>query len=79
MTAQEHDPLVTLIEKEIDPMDEIDESELDGLDERFLRVLDALYHNAGIVASEDRASPTPEEDEDQAAIVEFLERLTDSH
>jgi len=79
MTAQDHDPLVTLtIEKEIDPMDEIDESELDGLDERALRMLDALYHNAGIVASEDPSPPTPEEVEGEAALAEFVKHLMDS-
>jgi hypothetical protein len=79
MTALDHDPLVTLIiEKEIDRMDEIDESELEGLDERHLRVLDALYHNAGIVASEDQAPPTAEELQEEAALAEFLRGLVDS-
>ena len=79
MTAQDHDPLVTLIiEKEIDRMDEIDESELDGLDDRCLRVFDALYHNAGVVASEDKSPPTAEERDDEAALREFVGRLMDS-
>ena len=59
-------------------MDEIDESELDGLDDRCLRVFDALYHNAGVVASEDKSPPTPEELEEEAALAEFVERLVDS-
>jgi hypothetical protein len=45
------------------------------MDETHLRVLDALYHNAGIVASEDMSPPTPEELEEVAALGEFLERL----
>jgi len=75
MNVDEHRQLATLIEKENERMDETDESETDGLDEKNLRLLDALYHNAGIVASEDPSPPMPHELEDEAALTAFMERL----
>jgi hypothetical protein len=78
MTADEHVPLVILIiEEEMEPMDETDESELDERVERHLRVLDALYHNAGIVASEDQSPPTSEERTEEAALSAFFQELID--
>jgi hypothetical protein len=75
MTVDEHVPLATLIEKEYERMDETDGPETDGLEEKNLRLLDALYHNAGIVASEDPTPLRPDELEDDEALKEFVERL----
>lgn len=78
MTAEEHVPLVIfIIDDDIDHMDETDESELEGPDEKHLRALDALYHNAGIVASEDGSPPTPEEQKEEAALAAFFRELID--
>jgi hypothetical protein len=75
LIGDQRDAVPLSIDKEIDRMDESDESEMGELDERDLRILDALYHNAGIVASEDPSPPTSEELEEEAVLARFLERL----
>lgn len=61
------------------PNDDVDEDELlDGLDETNLRLLDAVFYNAGIVASEDLAPPSANELEDEAALGRFVEALVRS-
>lgn len=58
------------------PLPELTDDELDdGLDERNLRLLDAVYHHAALIASEDPSPPTPEELAEEAALARRLERL----
>jgi hypothetical protein len=58
------------------PMDDSDDDLLaNGLDEANLRILDAVFHNAGIVAAEDPSPPTPEELAEEAVLAEFIDRL----
>jgi hypothetical protein len=52
---------------------------LDGLAEENLRILDAVFHEAGVIASEDPSPPTAEELDDEAAVGGFLRRLTASN
>ena len=74
MTTDAHNAFALLTEMEIERMDD-DDSEIDRLEERHLRVLDALYHNAGVVASEDPSPPTHDELKEEAVMAGFLERL----
>jgi hypothetical protein len=46
-----------------------------GLSEKNLRLLDAAFHDAGLLASEELGPPTPAEQADEAAIVRWLEGL----
>lgn len=48
---------------------------LDGLAEENLRILDAVFHEAGVLASEDPSPPTAEELEDEAAVAEFVRKM----
>lgn len=78
MTIDTHEAFALLTEMEMQRMDDSDDPEIDRLEERHLRVLDALYHNAGVVASEDLSPPTPDEVAGEAALAVFVERLTAS-
>ena len=76
MTTGEYDvPLAPSIEGAGEPVEDLEEMLTLGLDPRNLRILDALYHNAGLVASEDLSPPTPEELDDEACLAVFVERL----
>ena len=51
------------------------EGPVDGTSERNLRVLEAVYHEAALMASEDRSPPSPEELEDELAVAAHVARL----
>jgi hypothetical protein len=48
---------------------------VDGLSERNLRILEAVYHEAALAASEDMSPGTLEELEDELALAAHLQRL----
>ena len=48
---------------------------VDGLSERNLRILEAVYHEAGLAASEDMSPAGFEELEDELAVATHMERL----
>ena len=48
---------------------------IDGLALENLRILEAVYHEAALMASEDPSPPTSEELEDEAALAEFVREL----
>lgn len=48
---------------------------VDGSSERNLRILEAVYHEAAVIASEDPSPPTPDEIEDEVAIADVVARL----
>lgn len=48
---------------------------VDGLGERSLRILEAVYHEAALAASEDGSPGLLEELEDELAVAAHLERL----
>ena len=56
------------------PREEPDEP-IDGLAEKNLRILEAVYHEAALIASEDRSPLSPEEIEDDVALGDFVARL----
>ena len=52
------------------------EAELaEGLSEINLRLLDAAFHNAGLIASEDPSPPAPEEQDEIAALNRFVDAI----
>ncbi len=65
-------PIAPRPESTINEDDEIAE----GLSDTNLRLLDAVFHNAGLIASEDPSPLTPEEQEDIDALTRFVEKLT---
>jgi hypothetical protein len=48
---------------------------VEGLSERKLRILEAVYHEAALTASEDSSPGTLQELEDELAVAAHLERL----
>ena len=48
---------------------------VDGLAERNLRILEAVYHEAAVIASEDPSPPTLDEIDDDVAIAAVVARL----
>lgn len=58
------------------PMLDTDEFVTDDLDDTNLRVLEAVFHEAALIASEDITPSTAEEIMDEAALALFMERLT---
>ena len=48
---------------------------IDGLDPKNQRILEIVYHEAALMASEDPSPPSSEELEHEAALAAFVERL----
>ena len=48
---------------------------VDGSSEKNLRILEAVYHEAALIASEDPSPPTPDEIDDEVAIADVVARL----
>lgn len=48
---------------------------IDGLAPKNLRILETVYHEAALLASEDPSPPSPEELEDEAALAAFVAHL----
>ena len=48
---------------------------IDGLDPKNQRILEIVYHEAALMASEDPSPPSSGELEDEAALAAFVERL----
>ena len=48
---------------------------IDGLDPKNQRILEVVYHEAALMASEDPSPPSSEELEHEAALAAFVERL----
>ena len=51
------------------------EGPVDGTSERNLRILEAVYHEAALMASEDGSPSSPEELEDELAVAAYVARL----
>ena len=51
------------------------EDPVDGSSEKNLRILEAVYHEAALMASEDPSPPTPDEIDDEVAIADVVARL----
>ena len=76
MTVDRPKPLVPLPPSTREPTEEPKgDPDLEGLDEGNLRILDAAFHEAGLLASELDLPPTPAEIEEEAAIDELVARL----
>jgi hypothetical protein len=56
------------------PRDESD-GPVDGSSPRNLRILEAVFHEAAMIASEDSSPPSPEEVEDERALAAYVARL----
>ena len=48
---------------------------VDGSNEKNLRILEAVYHEAAVIASEDPSPPTLDEIDDEIAIADVVARL----
>ena len=48
---------------------------VDGSNEKNLRILEAVYHEAAVIASEDPSPPTLDEIDDEVAIADVVARL----
>ena len=48
---------------------------VDGSSEKNLRILEAVYHEAALIASDDPSPPTPDEIDDEDAIAAVVARL----
>ena len=48
---------------------------VDGSNEKNLRILEAVFHEAALIASEDPSPPTLDEIEDEVAIADVVARL----
>ena len=80
MTVDRPKPLVPLPPSTRESTEEPKgDQDLDGLDEGNLRILDAAFHEAGVLAHEIADPPTPADLEDEAALVAFVETLTSGH
>lgn len=53
----------------------VDDEIAEGLSDTHLRLLDAAFHNAGLIASEDPSPPDPSEQADIDALTAFVDEL----
>lgn len=66
-------PAATLVRDQPTPVS--NEDIADGLSDEKLALLEAAYHSAALIASEDPSRPTPEEQDDLDALRLFKSRL----
>jgi hypothetical protein len=76
MTVDRPRTLVALPSSTREPTEESEGDQyLEGLEEGNLRILDAVFNEAGLLAAELDLPPTPAELEEEAAIAEHVARL----
>ena len=73
MTVDRPKPLVPLPPTTREPTEEPKgDPDMEGLEEGNLRILDAAFHEAGVLASELDLPPTPSEIDEEAAIQKLV-------